>query len=63
LQTENKAFLALSDMLLYRDIISGDEMISDAFKIEEVDDFVYEVNCRLMMGKSSFYPLSTALSL
>ena len=37
-------------MLLYRDLISGDEMISDAFKITEVDDFVYEVNCRLMMG-------------
>ncbi|KAJ3334423.1 hypothetical protein HDU91_002747, partial [Kappamyces sp. JEL0680] len=36
-------------MLLYRDIISGDEMISDAFKITEVDDIVYEVNCRLIM--------------
>lgn len=29
-------------------------MMSDAFKIEEVDDFVYEVNCRLMMGKLVF---------
>jgi hypothetical protein len=38
-------------MLLYRDIISGDEMISDAFKIEEIDDIVYEVNCRMFMGR------------
>ena len=37
-------------MLLYRDVISGDEMISDAYKIEEVDDIFYEVNARSLMG-------------
>lgn len=51
-------------MLLYRDVISGDEMISDAFKITEVDDFAYEVDCRLMMGKkwktSDNLPISLA---
>lgn len=36
-------------MLLYRDVISGDEMISDAFKITEIDDIAYEVDCRLIM--------------
>lgn len=36
-------------MLLYRDIISGDEIISDAFKITEIDDIAYEVDCRLIM--------------
>jgi hypothetical protein len=35
-------------MLLYRDIISGDEMVSDAFKITEVDDIAYEVDCKVM---------------
>jgi hypothetical protein len=35
-------------MLLYRDIISGDEMISDAFKIVEVDDIAYEVDCKMI---------------
>lgn len=36
-------------MLLYRDVISKDEMISDAFKIQEVDDIIYEVDCKSMM--------------
>lgn len=35
-------------MLVYSDVISGDEMVSDAFKIQEVDDIVYEVNCRMV---------------
>jgi len=32
-------------MLLYADIISGDEMFSSAYKMTEVDDIVYEVEC------------------
>jgi hypothetical protein len=48
-------------MLLYRDIVSGDEIISDAFKIEEIDDFVYEVNCRLVMGEYRFLKGSKSL--
>ncbi|RKP03062.1 hypothetical protein CXG81DRAFT_29370 [Caulochytrium protostelioides] len=35
-------------MLLYKDIISGDEMFSDAFKITEVDDIAYEVDCKMI---------------
>ena len=38
-------------MLLYEDIISGDEMVSDGFKIIEVDDIAYEVNCRMVIVK------------
>lgn len=38
-------------MLLYRDIISGDEMFSDAFKITEIDDIAYEVDCKLITVK------------
>ncbi|PVU90360.1 hypothetical protein BB559_000492 [Furculomyces boomerangus] len=35
-------------MLLYRDIISGDELFSDAFPMKVVDDFVYEVDCKMI---------------
>ncbi|WFD26259.1 hypothetical protein MNAN1_001236 [Malassezia nana] len=31
-------------MKLYTDKISGDEMVSDGYKIQEVDDVVYEVD-------------------
>jgi hypothetical protein len=39
-------------MLLYEDIIVGDEMFSDAFPVKTVDDIVYEVNCQLISVKS-----------
>jgi len=35
-------------MLLYSDVISGDEMVSDAFNLKEIDDIVYEVDCRMV---------------
>ncbi|KAJ3049908.1 hypothetical protein HK097_009100 [Rhizophlyctis rosea] len=38
-------------MLLYRDVISGDEMISDAFKITEIDDIAYEVDSKMITIK------------
>jgi len=38
-------------MLLYEDILTGDEMFSDAFKVSEVDDIVYEVNCAMITVK------------
>ncbi|RKP10464.1 translationally-controlled tumor protein [Thamnocephalis sphaerospora] len=39
-------------MLLYTDIISGDELISDAFKMVEVDDIVYEVDSYMVESKN-----------
>ncbi|KAG8891002.1 hypothetical protein FRB98_000011 [Tulasnella sp. 332] len=39
-------------MLLYSDIISGDEMFSDAFPLKEVDDIVFEVDCQLVTVKA-----------
>ncbi|RPD67170.1 translationally controlled tumor-associated [Lentinus tigrinus ALCF2SS1-7] len=39
-------------MLLYSDIISGDEMFSDAFPIKEIDDIAYEVDCQLITVKA-----------
>ncbi|KAF8529166.1 translationally controlled tumor-associated [Hysterangium stoloniferum] len=39
-------------MLLYSDIISGDEMFSDAFPVKLVDDIVYEVDCQLITVKA-----------
>ena len=39
-------------MLLYRDVVSGDEMFSDAFKIHTVDDGIaYEVDCAMVNMK------------
>jgi len=38
-------------MLLYEDILTGDEMFSDAFPLKEVDEIVYEVDCALMIVK------------
>ncbi|KAK9454536.1 translationally controlled tumor protein [Dipodascopsis uninucleata] len=38
-------------MLLYKDIISGDELVSDAYDIKLVDDVVYEVNCHMVQIK------------
>jgi len=38
-------------MLLYSDIITGDEMFSDAFPIKIVDDIVFEVDCQLVQVK------------
>ncbi|KAF8165303.1 translationally controlled tumor-associated [Crassisporium funariophilum] len=39
-------------MLLYEDIIAGDELFSDAFPLKEVDDIVYEVDCQLITVKA-----------
>jgi len=39
-------------MLLYTDIISGDEMFTDAFEVLEIDDVVYEVNCQMVQVKA-----------
>ncbi|OLL26013.1 Translationally-controlled tumor [Neolecta irregularis DAH-3] len=41
-------YLTLPDMLIYKDVISGDEMLSDA---KEVDDVVYEVDCSMVVVK------------
>ncbi|KTW26661.1 hypothetical protein T552_02670 [Pneumocystis carinii B80] len=38
-------------MLLYRDIVSGDELISDAYNLKEVDDVLYEVDCAMVQIK------------
>ncbi|KAJ3044111.1 Translationally-controlled tumor protein [Rhizophlyctis rosea] len=38
-------------MLLYRDVISGDEMVSDAFKMIEIDDIAYEVDSKMIQIK------------
>ncbi|KAG6837438.1 hypothetical protein H0H93_009532 [Arthromyces matolae] len=38
-------------MKLFEDIITGDEMFSDAFPLKLIDDIVYEVDCQLIMVK------------
>ncbi|KAF5102936.1 hypothetical protein D0Z03_000313 [Geotrichum reessii] len=38
-------------MIIYKDIISGDELLSDAYDISLVDNVVYEVNSNLINVK------------
>ncbi|KAL0070720.1 hypothetical protein AAF712_001941 [Marasmius tenuissimus] len=38
-------------MLVYSDVVSGDEMFSDAFPLKVVDDIVYEVDCQMITFK------------
>ncbi|KAL2140305.1 hypothetical protein VTI28DRAFT_3988 [Corynascus sepedonium] len=35
-------------MIIYKDIITGDELISDSFSLKEVDGIVYEVDCSMI---------------
>jgi len=37
--------------LLYTDVITGDEMLSDAYKMIDVDDVVYEVDASMIVVK------------
>jgi hypothetical protein len=39
-------------MLLYSDILNGDEMFSDAFPVKVIDDIVFEVDCALIAVKA-----------
>ncbi|KAE8373125.1 Mss4-like protein [Aspergillus bertholletiae] len=36
-------------MIIYEDIISGDEVLADTFKIQEVDKVLWECDCRKYM--------------
>jgi len=38
-------------MLLYEDVITGDELFSDAFPVKELDGIVYEVDCQMIIIK------------
>lgn len=37
--------------MLYTDVITGDEIISDAYKLIDVDDIVYEVDAAMIIVK------------
>ncbi|KAE8333386.1 hypothetical protein BDV39DRAFT_165689 [Aspergillus sergii] len=49
-------------MRTFTDIVFGDEVLSDKFPIKEVDDIVYEVDCKFIKKRSGggayppFYP-------
>ncbi|EAL91014.1 hypothetical protein KXW98_002966 [Aspergillus fumigatus] len=40
-------------MIIYKDIISGDEVLSDNFKIKEVDGVLYECDCRKYLKRKN----------
>lgn len=35
-------------MIIYKDIISGDELLSDAYDLKLVDDVIYEADCDMV---------------
>lgn len=35
-------------MIIYKDVISGDELLSDAYDLKLVDDAVYEADCAMV---------------
>ncbi|KAE8330769.1 translationally-controlled tumor protein [Aspergillus sergii] len=42
-------------MIIYKDILTGDEIISDAFNLKEVDKVLFEVDCRnITVGDDNF---------
>ena len=45
---EEKVGNLIVHLLIYlsQDIVSGDEIISDTYNLKEIDDVVYEVDCR-----------------
>ncbi|KAH6627749.1 translationally controlled tumor protein [Chaetomium tenue] len=36
-------------MIIYKDVISGDEVISDSYDLKEVDGVVYEADCAMIV--------------
>ncbi|MCJ1408323.1 hypothetical protein MMC19_002398 [Ptychographa xylographoides] len=38
-------------MIIYKDIVSGDEIISDTWNLKEKDDAVYEIDCKKITKK------------
>lgn len=38
-------------MLLYSDVITNDELFTDSYKMIEVDDIVYELDCAMVKVK------------
>ncbi|KAF4637886.1 hypothetical protein G7Y89_g193 [Cudoniella acicularis] len=36
-------------MIIYKDIITGDEIISDSYDLKEVDGTVYEIDCEMIV--------------
>jgi hypothetical protein len=35
-------------MKLFSDVVTGDELFSDAYDIKEIDDIVYEVDAKMI---------------
>jgi hypothetical protein len=38
-------------MIIYKDILTGDEMISDVYQLKEVDGILYEADCQMITVK------------
>ncbi|KAK1138492.1 hypothetical protein N8T08_002475 [Aspergillus melleus] len=40
-------------MIIFTDIVSGDEVLSDTFKLQEVDKVFYQCDCRKYLKKQN----------
>ncbi|WWC66509.1 uncharacterized protein I206_100411 [Kwoniella pini CBS 10737] len=38
-------------MLIFQDVITDDELVSDAFDVKEINDIAYEVDCSMIIVK------------
>ena len=38
-------------MLLFNDVLTGDELCSDAYEPKDIDDIVYEIDCQMQVIK------------
>ncbi|KKY17921.1 putative tctp family protein [Phaeomoniella chlamydospora] len=47
-------------MIIYKDVISGDEIISDTFKLIEASDGLWEVDCRMITKGADNFVLEGA---
>ncbi|KAL1967425.1 hypothetical protein VTN77DRAFT_3210 [Rasamsonia byssochlamydoides] len=47
-------------MIIYKDILSGDELLSDTYKIKEVDGVLWETDCRKYLKGAETFQLEGA---
>jgi len=49
-------------MKIYTDLVSGDELFSDAYPMQEVDDLVYEVESKMIVKSEGNYDIGANAS-
>lgn len=50
-------------MLLFNDVLTGDELCSDAYEPKDIDDIVYEIDCQMQTIKDGEVNIGELISL